>query len=347
MAEEASYVYDDSVLKYDFGSGHPFKVWRVKLTKELLSARLHGLNAVPARSASRVEVELFHIPDYLSLVERLSALGTGMLDGGDTPAFLGCYEASMSIVGATLQAIDLVLRCRSCHSASFSGGLHHAGRGNASGFCILNDCAVGIAYLRKNFSRVAYIDLDAHHGDGVMYGFYSDPGVINIDFHQDGRTIFPGTGSHLEAGSGSAKGMKLNLPLPPGSADDVLFDLFNEFAVPLLEETKPEFILVQCGADGLRGDPLAGLAFTKHGYIRVVQELHALSHRLCGGRLVLLGGGGYNPEPVAECWAEEYLIISGYAPERLPESSTSLPSVLRRVEDLKASVRKDHPLFSR
>lgn len=343
MLGHAAFVYDDSVLKYDFGSGHPLKGWRVRLARDLL--RAEDLHVEPARPASRAEVELFHTPSYLDLVKRFSSAGTGMLDGGDTPAFTGCYEASMNIVGATLAAIDLVLEGRYAHSSSFAGGLHHAGRGNASGFCILNDCAVGIAYLSKRFRRVAYIDLDAHHGDGVMYGFYSEPGVIDIDFHQDGKTLFPGTGSHLETGTGEAKGKKLNLPLPPGSADDVLVDLLNEFAVPFLEETRPEFMMVQCGADGLIGDPLAGLSFTKHGYLRVVEKLHEISHSLCGGRLVLLGGGGYNPEAAAECWAWEHMAISGSAPTRATDCSTSLPSVLRRVEDLKASIRDDHPFF--
>lgn len=316
------------------------------MAKDLLSKSFQDLHVVPASPASRTDTELFHTPEYLDLVRKFSITGTGLLDGGDTPAFPGCYEASLNVVGATLDAVDLVLEGKYAHSANFAGGLHHAGKGNASGFCILNDCAVAIARLRKAFRKVAYIDLDAHHGDGVMYGFYSDPGVIDIDVHQDGKTLFPGTGSHLEAGSGEACGTKLNLPIPPGSADDVLLDLFNEFALPFLEEAMPEFMIMQCGADGLRGDPLAGLSFTQYGYVKVIEAVHEISHRICMGRLVIVGGGGYDPEATAECWASEYIAISGSAQRCRLIPSTSPPSVLKRVGSLKAEIRESHPSFS-
>jgi len=346
LVDGAAFIYDDSVLKYDFGRDHPFKIHRVKMAKDLLSRSFQDLHVEPPRDATRSEAELFHEPGYLDLVKRFSAAGTGFLDGGDTPAFKGCYEASLIVVGATLRAVEMVLGGEYAHAVSFAGGLHHAGRGNASGFCIMNDCAVALARLRGLLGRVAYIDLDAHHGDGVMYGFYSDPGVINVDVHQDGRTLFPWTGSHLESGSGEARGTKLNIPLPPGSADDLLLSLFEEFAMPLLEEKKPEFLIVQCGADGLKGDPLASLSFTLHGYLRVIEMLHDFSHRACRGRLVLVGGGGYNPEAAADCWAVEYAAISGKAPVCRPDPSTSLPSVLRKAESIRAEIRANHPSFS-
>ena len=346
LEDASAFVYGDSILKYDFGDDHPFKIRRVKMAKDRLSGSFQDLHLEPARDADRTEAELFHEPGYLDLVKRLSAAGTGFLDGGDTPAFHGCYEASLSVVGATLRAVELVLGGEYAHAASFVGGLHHAGRGTASGFCIMNDCAVALARLRGVFGKVAYIDLDAHHGDGVMYGFYSDPGVINVDVHQDGKTLFPGTGSHLEVGSEEAKGTKLNLPLPPGSADDVFVSFFEEFAMSLLEEGRPEFIIVQCGADGLKGDPLAGLSFTQYGYLRVIEMVHETSHRICGGRLVLVGGGGYNPEATADCWAGEYAVISGKAHVCRSHPSTSLPSVLRRAESIRSEIRANHPSFS-
>lgn len=345
MVDGAAFIYDDSVLKYDFGSGHPFKIWRVKMARDRLSGSLQDLHIESARVATRAEAELFHEPGYLDLVKRFSATGTGLLDGGDTPAFRGCYEASLSVLGATLRAVELVLEGEYVHAASFAGGLHHASRGGASGFCIMNDCAVALARLRKLFRKVAYVDLDAHHGDGVMYGFYSDPGVIDVDVHQDGKTLFPGTGSHLEAGSGEAKGTKLNIPLPPGSADDVFVSLISDLVVPFLEEAKPEFIIVQCGADGLKGDPLAGLSFTHYGYLKVIEMLHEISHRICRGRLVLVGGGGYNPEAAAGCWAGEYMVLSGTLPTHESSPSTSLPSVLRKAESIKSAIRESHPSF--
>jgi acetoin utilization protein AcuC len=342
----AAFIYDDSVLKYDFGSEHPFKIRRVRMARDRLLGSFQDLRIEPARGATRAEAELFHEPAYLDLVKRFSATGTGLLDGGDTPAFRGCYEASLSVVGATLRAVELVLSGEYAHAASFAGGLHHAGKGNASGFCIMNDCAVALAWLRKRFGKVAYIDLDAHHGDGVMYGFYSDPGVIDVDVHQDGKTLFPGTGSHLETGSGEAKGTKLNLPLPPGSADDVFVSLFSDLALPFLEEAKPEFLIVQCGADGLKGDPLAGLSFTQHGYLKVIEMVHEISHRICGGRLVLVGGGGYNPEAAAECWAGEYMALSGTLPIHESPPSTSLPSVFRKADSIRSAIKESHPSFS-
>ncbi|MEM2128691.1 MAG: hypothetical protein QXN86_03425 [Candidatus Methanomethylicaceae archaeon] len=345
MVDGAAFIYDDSVLKYDFGSGHPFKIWRVRMARDRLSRSLQDLDIEPARDATRAEAELFHEQGYLDLVKRFSETGAGFLDGGDTPAFRGCYEASLSVLGATLRAVELVLEGEYAHTASFAGGLHHAGRGCASGFCIMNDCAVALAWLRKLFRKVAYVDLDAHHGDGVMYGFYSDPGIIDVDVHQDGKTLFPGTGSYLEAGSGEAMGTKLNIPLPPGSADDVFVSLFNDLVVPFLEEAKPEFIIVQCGADGLKGDPLAGLSFTNYGYLKVIELLHEISHRTCGGRLVLVGGGGYNPQTTAECWAGEYMVISGTAPRCESSPSTSLPSVFRKAESIRSAIRGNHPSF--
>ena len=346
MVGSAAFVYDDSVLKYDFGSGHPFKITRVRMAMDRLAGSFQELQIEPARSATRAEAELFHDPGYLDLVKRFSTTGAGLLDGGDTPAFKGCYEASLNVVGATLRAVELVLSGKYAHAASFAGGLHHAGRRNASGFCIMNDCAVALALLRRRFNKVAYLDLDAHHGDGVMYGFYSDPGVICVDVHQDGRTLFPGTGSYLEAGSGEAKGTKLNLPLPPGSADDVLVSMFGDLVVPFLEQARPDFFIVQCGADGLKGDPLAGLSFTQCGYLGVIEMLHEIAHRACLGRLVLVGGGGYNPGAVAECWAGEYMALSGKPPICGTKPSTSLPSVLRKAESVMSAIRESHPSFS-
>ncbi len=346
LSGPAAFIYDDSVLKYDFGDDHPFKSFRVRMTRDRLTGHFKDLHIEPARGATRAEAELFHEPGYLDLVKHFSKIGTGLLDGGDTPAFRGCYEASLNVMGATLRAVETVLDGEYAHAASFSGGLHHAGRGNASGFCIMNDCAVALAWLRKLFGKVAYVDLDAHHGDGVMYGFYSDPGVIDVDVHQDGKTLFPGTGSHLETGSGEAKGTKLNIPLPPGSADDVLVSLFSELAMPFLEKTKPEFMIVQCGADGLKGDPLACLSFTQNGYLKVIEALHEISHRVCRGRIVLVGGGGYRPEAAAECWAGEYMALSGKAQTCGTNASTSLPSVLRKAEVIKSAIRENHPQLS-
>jgi len=305
---------------------------------------------VVPRKATASEAALFHTQEYLSYIREASESGEGLLDAGDTPAFKGCFEASLAIVGATLKAIELVESGEFDHAANFAGGLHHARRDAASGFCIMNDCSIGIAWLRRSHRRVAYIDIDAHHGDGVVYGFYSDPGLLTVDIHQDGRTLFPGTGDVYETGGGEGRGYKLNVPLPPGSGDDVLIHVVEGFIIPALEMYAPEFILMQCGADGLEGDPLTRLRYSVEGCTSVVRMVHEASHRI-GAKLVLLGGGGYNAQRAAECWASEFAAIKGlvvpsgqggiHGAGRLPVRGTTVSGegVWERVRVAEASLR--------
>jgi acetoin utilization protein AcuC len=181
--------------------------------------------------------------------------------------------------------------------------LHHAGRSGAAGFCALNDCAIAIEWLRREagLTRVAYVDIDAHHGDGVYYGFESDPQVIFADLHEDGRFLYPGTGSAEECGRGAAAGTKLNLPLAPG-ADDAAFEAAWSQVMRHLEHYAPEFIILQCGADSIAGDPLAHLAFSAEAHGRAARDLTALAERLGHGRLLATGGGGYHRPNIAAGW---------------------------------------------
>ena len=308
MSPRLAYVYSDDFLKYDFGPSHPLTPIRLKLTYEL--SRVKGLidnpniKVVPPRVATEEEVGLFHTGEYISLVKQLSKSGHGLLDLGDTPAFKGVYEASAMAAGATLDAVDAVMNGQADHGMNISGGLHHAHEDRASGFCVFNDPAVAIAYLKKKYhlKRIMYFDMDAHHGDGVMYGFYADTGVLDVDLHEDGRYLFPGTGFTFETGEKGAEGLKINIPVLPGTGDDPYLRGFKEIVPILIQSYKPEFIIVQCGADSHADDMLAHLRLTTRTYEEIITTLHRLAHEFTSGRIVAVGGGGYNPANVARCW---------------------------------------------
>lgn len=307
MASVASvYVYKgDALARYGFGEDHPFgndrhDVFQTALARLQLDDAVHY--AVPRR-ATREELSLFHTSDYIDLVESVSARGTGYLDGGDTPAFPDVFEAASDVVGTTLAAVDAVVAGEAARAFVPIAGLHHATRSSAAGFCVFNDCGVAIEYLRRKhgISRVAYVDIDAHHGDGVYYGFEDDPDLIFADIHEDGRFLYPGTGAATETGAGQAAGSKLNVPMPPGAGD-------HEFggAWPAVEahidQACPEFILMQCGADSLAGDPITHLRYSGSAHAMAAERLCALADRHCEGRIVGTGGGGYNRDNLAEAW---------------------------------------------
>ena len=213
------------------------------------------------------------------------------------------YEAAATVVGTTLRAIDKVMSSGCRRGFIPIAGLHHARRDGAAGFCIFNDCGVAIEYLRQNHAvrRVLYVDIDAHHGDGVLYGFEDDPDVRIVDMHEDGRYLYPGTGSSNETGTGPALGTKQNYPMAAGAVDS---DFFREWqrATHFMAESEPEFILLQCGADSLAGDPLTHLRYTADVHYRVALDLAKLADRFAGGRIVAMGGGGYNFNNIARGW---------------------------------------------
>jgi acetoin utilization protein AcuC len=213
------------------------------------------------------------------------------------------YEAAADVVGATLSAAEAIMGGEARRAFVPIAGLHHASRKGAAGFCALNDCGVAIEWLRARYGlqRIAYVDIDAHHGDGVFYAFEEDPDVAFVDLHEDGRYLYPGTGAADETGRGAAVGTKYNAPLPPG-ADDAAFDAAWGPALELLEAQRPEFILLQCGADSLAGDPLTHLAFTPAVHRRAAHDLVRLAERLGHGRVLALGGGGYNRDNIAAGW---------------------------------------------
>lgn len=255
------------------------------------------------RRATRDELELFHTAAYVDLVERRSREGRGYLDGGDTPAVPGIYDAACWVVGATLRACEQVLRTGGSAFVPIAG-LHHASRASAAGFCVFNDCGIAAEWLRARHGlrRIAYVDIDAHHGDGVHYAFEDDPDLIFADTHEDGRYLYPGTGARTETGRGAAAGTKLNLPLPPGAGDAEFFAAWDEIEAHL-DALRPEFILFQCGADSLAGDPITHLRFTEAAHAHAARRLVALARRHAGGRLVATGGGGYNRDNLGRAWS--------------------------------------------
>jgi len=298
-------VCGDEIARYGFGEGHPFgpdrhDAFMRELHVRGLDGRVHRSSA-PA--ASREELESFHTPEYIDRVRERSASGHGYLDGGDTPAWRGLFEAASHVVGGTLSAVDAVMRGSARRAFIPIGGLHHAARDRAAGFCVFNDCGVAIEMLRRRhrLQRIAYVDIDAHHGDGVFYGFEDDPDVLVADLHEDGRFLYPGTGASHETGTGAARGTKLNLPLRP-EASDADFRASWLRVEEYLVAAQPQFILFQCGADSLEGDPLAHLHLSPQSHAHAAARLCEIADRIGHGRVVGMGGGGYDRRNLAQAW---------------------------------------------
>lgn len=290
---------------YNFGADHPFGPGRYgAFVAELHRLGLGGHCRIREPvAASREALGRFHTEQYIDHVRAQSVRGTGFLDCGDTPAFAGVYEAAATVVGTTLAALDTVMAGTCRRAFTPIAGLHHARRDQAAGFCVFNDCGVAIATARSRYGlqRIAYVDIDAHHGDGVFYAFEDDPDVWIADLHEDGRFLYPGTGFAEETGKGAAHGTKLNLPMPP-QADDTRFRAAWGAVEELLDRARPELILFQCGADSVAGDPITDLAYTPAAHAYAAERLCHLSDRHCQGRLVALGGGGYKLDNVARAW---------------------------------------------
>jgi acetoin utilization protein AcuC len=291
--------------RYGFPQGHPLSVDRQGAFLEL--ARAQGLHTRVTSSgagpAARGAIERFHTADYVNRVIAASQDGKGFLDYGDTPAFAGCYDISAHVVGAALEGARRIMAGEAMRTFQPIGGLHHARRGGAAGFCVFNDPGVLIETLRAEHGvrRIAYVDIDVHHGDGIYYEFEGDPDVITVDIHEDGQFLYPGTGSLHETGRGAAEGTKLNLPLAPG-AGDVQFMRAWEKAERFLDAARPQFFILQCGADGLAGDPLAHLELTPAAHAHAARRLAVLAERHAHGRLMAFGGGGYRLENLARAW---------------------------------------------
>jgi acetoin utilization protein AcuC len=305
MSRSTVLIAGQELASYGFPNGHPFGMDRYGafMAEVERSASFADLERRAPRAATREELEWFHTPAYIDRVVELSKRGGGFLDAGDTPAFPGVFEAASLVVGGTLVALEAIAAGPRRRAFIPIGGLHHAGRNHAAGFCVFNDCGVAIEAARRlhGIRRVAYVDIDAHHGDGVFYAFEGDPDVPFADLHEDGRFLYPGTGARSETGRGEALGKKLNVPMPPG-ADDAAFRTAWEEVEGFIAAAKPELILLQCGADSIAGDPITHLRYSPEAHAHAARRLAALADQHASGRLLAMGGGGYNRQNLARAW---------------------------------------------
>lgn len=305
MTHRVCVYLGEALASYNFGATHAFGPSRhgafaEEFHRQSLDKQVDVLAPVPGTESQLLS---FHTPEYIARVKAMSKLGYGMLDCGDTPAFPGMYEACLNVVGTTLDAVHRVMRGEYKRAFTPIGGLHHARRDDAAGFCIFNDCGIAIERLRSEYhiSRIAYVDIDAHHGDGVFYSFEDDPDLCIVDLHEDGRYLYPGTGAIGETGRGAAKGTKLNIPMPMFANDELFLKVWQDVE-KFVRQAQPQFILLQCGADSVRGDPITHMHYTAKTHAHAAARLCQLADELCEGRLVAMGGGGYELANLSAAW---------------------------------------------
>ena len=323
VEELLSVPWDDRLLEYDFGHDHPLAPVRVELTMAL--ARAFGVldrpsvDIVAVAPAEDEVLQLVHAAEYVEAVKHSAQVtyaeraryGFGT---EDNPYFPGMHEASARIVGASVAAARQVWNGSSEHAVNIAGGLHHAMRAHSSGFCVYNDPAIAIAWLLgEGARRVAYVDVDVHHGDGVQAAFWDDPRVLTISLHEDPRTLFPGTGLPGESGGPGAEGSAVNVALPPGTRDEPWLRAFDAVVPPLVRAFKPDILVTQHGCDTHLLDPLAHLLLTVDGQRAAVERLHRLAHETASGRWVALGGGGYETvDVVPRIWTHLLAEAAGH-----------------------------------
>ncbi len=332
MSGRAGLVLCPEAKIYDHGPGHPLRPQRVLLTWDLI--RACGLLDRPnvetpaCRVATDEEIGLVHTEDYIDATRRAgngeagdwSRFGYGP---GDNPIFDRMHEAGALVVGASLVAAEAVVDGRLEHAFNAAGGLHHAMPSRASGFCVYDDPAVAIAWLlARGAERIAYVDVDVHHGDGPQAVFYTDPRVLTISIHESGEFLFPGTGFVSERGAGEAAGTKVNVPLHPGTGDEGWLEAFNAIVPPLVRRWEPDVLVTQLGCDTHHTDPLAHLQLTTRAYREAATTLHGLAHEAARGRWVAVGGGGYQwARVVPRAWTLYFAeMCDAELPDPLPES---------------------------
>lgn len=328
---DVRFVYDPALAAFELAADHPFKPLRLDLTRDLLRAcgLLDDAHELTPAAFDEARLERVHDGAYLQVVRRASERGGSPealrfgLGTGDNPVFPGMHEIVAAVCAATLSAVEEVASGRARRALNLAGGLHHAGRARASGFCVYNDLAVGIEHaVAEHGLRVAYVDLDAHHGDGVQALFYEDPRVLTVSLHESGRYLFPGTGHTYEIGRGPGRGTSVNVPLEPFTEDDSYLACFDAVVPRALAVFRPDLIVLQAGADTHRADPLADLALSLAGQKAAFERVVALADEHCGGRIVATGGGGYDPyRTVPRAWGHLWAaLVGGALPERLPEA---------------------------
>jgi acetoin utilization protein AcuC len=327
MARRAAFVYDDLLTHHRLSDSHPLNAVRLRYTYELLESyrAFDAPNSVMVGPRQATEAELlgFHSADYLDAVRRLG-YGDTSVDAsafnfapGDNPAYEGMYEAGLWSTGASLVAAEMLISSEVDVTFSISGGLHHAMPGYAYGFCVFNDPVVAINRFLADGMRVAYVDVDCHHGDGVQLAYYDTDEVLTVSIHESGAFLFPGTGYTQETGAGRGKGYAVNVPLYPYTSDDVYHWAFDETVPRLIEAFRPDVLVTQLGIDSHVRDPITHLAVTVQGFSRTVRELA----KIAPAKWLALGGGGYDLQAVARAWTAAYGVMIGQEfPDEVPGS---------------------------
>jgi len=326
---KAAFLSSDDVWRYGHGLDHPLKPARLKRTHFLLDelGAFEAANVflVNPRQATIDELTMFHTAQYVEFVraattsQPASELGRYGFGPGDNPVFEGMFESESRKVGSALQAAEMLVKDEFDVIFSYSGGLHHGRPDFASGFCVFNDAAVAISWLVKMGCRVAYVDIDVHHGDGVQNAFYDSDRVLTISIHQDGRTLFPGTGSVEEIGAGRGKGYCLNLPLPPYTDDELYLAAFKEVVPQAAARFEADIVVTQLGVDTHALDPLASIMLSTRGQEELFKLLDQMSPRW-----LALGGGGYSLDVVPRSWALAFGVMAGLEfPDDLPTNYRS------------------------
>jgi len=346
---KAAFIYSPELEKHPYPPDHPFNISRAKRTREIVNSlgilSGNGRSEVPPVSAERIVLKKFHSARYVHALQTASkgrwdaeALEMG-LGTGDCPVFRGLYEYATLASGATLTGAKLILSGDAEVAFNPSGGFHHAGPERASGFCYINDVALGCVILAEAGKRVLYLDVDVHHGDGVAYAFYDRSDVMTISLHQNPRTLFPGTGFEDEIGTGQGQGYCVNVPLPVGTYDEAYIKAFTTIAVPLIAAYNPDAIVFQLGADALAGDPLAHLCLTNNAYVDVIERVLSFSKPI-----LATGGGGYNVDNTARAWALAWSILSGA--DRAQDKGRALDGVMLGSTDWQDGLRDTAPPIS-
>jgi acetoin utilization protein AcuC len=356
MPGAVALVYGEELMKHRLSDQHPLQPIRVKLAVELIRSTglIEHAHLLPPRSATLTELVLVHSPEYVDLVRKLSdpdqrrRVAPALVDAAgfgsaDNPISDELHEGAALVVGATLVGAEAIESGAALHAFSPSGGLHHAHRDRASGFCTYDDPAIACKWLKDRGHRVAYVDVDVHHGDGVEDIFYSDPDVLTISLHESGRYLFPGTGFPQDSGTGKGKGAAANLPFMPFAWDEPWLEGFEKVVPALLRRFKPTVLVTQDGCDTHHLDPLAHLAATTRIWPRVGKMFHELAHELCDGRWLALGGGGYAIyEVVPRAWTLFFaeMVERPDLAADLNDAASAIPAA-EVQERVWASLRKD------
>jgi acetoin utilization protein AcuC len=344
-----AYVYSPRCAEYDYGGDHPLEPRRPLEAMEL--CRKHGLLDKPwidvcePKPAHVEEMAVFHDWDYLAALqeandgvfkERMVEFGLGTVD---CPVFPGVYDYSALVTGGTLLASRLIEESRYDLSFNLAGGFHHAQHRNAEGFCYVNDVVIAMQALVRKGHRLAYVDLDAHHGDGVQAAFYEDDRVLTISLHESGKTLFPWSGFETEIGTGEGRGYNINVPLPPQTDDEVFLLAFNEVVPRAISAYDPAIVFLLIGADGLLADPLAHLSLTNNSYAEAVKVIEAISPKC-----VVLGGGGYQMNSVTRAWCLAWAVMNGIEP--VDEYAGTIGGMMLGTEYLEGGGLRDRHAYT-